>query len=201
MLHLSCFALWVLYHTGAFTIHQYIITSSLEPLKYMFSHLTAIEIFIPFNAQQKYLLSDGRISVCLLCFQSRKWTDLQSAEGHKDAAHTCDDVKVKGSEMALTKSRAAVAQWELKMNREMELNPGSCFIVWNVFFSLTAGQCCLLVCCPCIPSCSLWKVHLAKPAERYRLLWKGSQHTPSTNRTRYSTLCHCNKQGHIMSWN
>lgn len=102
----------------------------------MFSHLTAIEIFIPFNAQQKYLLSDGRISVCLLCFQPRKWTDLQSAEGHKDAAHTCDDVKVKGSEMTLTKSRAAVAQWELKMNREMELNPGSCFIVWNVFRSL-----------------------------------------------------------------
>lgn len=34
-----------------------------------------------------------------LCFQARKWTDLQSAQGaqgHKDAAHTCDDVKVKG---------------------------------------------------------------------------------------------------------
>lgn len=34
-----------------------------------------------------------------LYFQARKWTDLQSAQGaqgHKDAAHACDDVKVKG---------------------------------------------------------------------------------------------------------
>lgn len=58
--------------------------------------------------------------LCVLCFQPRKWPDLQSAQGHKDAVRTCDDVKVKGSEMALTKSRDAVAQWELKMNKEME---------------------------------------------------------------------------------
>lgn len=55
---------------------------------------------------------DQRALVCSLgslCFQARKGTDLQSAEGHKDAAHTCDDVKVKGGEIALTKSRAAAA--------------------------------------------------------------------------------------------
>lgn len=52
--------------------------------------------------------------LCAACFQPRK---VQRATKTR---HTLVDVRVKGGEMALTKSSSAAAQRESKMNRQMD---------------------------------------------------------------------------------
>lgn len=173
--------------------------------------LSGREVFIPLQAQHNpHCLTDGKISVCMaafcvLCLQPRKWTDLQSAKGRIDRVHTCDDVKMKGREMALTKSRATMAQCKSEVNGEMELSPTSCTWLDCVkCLSLAAGQCSRPA-----PSLSSVLVLLAAACERYielsllynrALYWKGRHHTPSTKRTWYATLFRCNKQAPVWVW-
>lgn len=147
------FALVELCHTEALEMNQYIIILSFIIISkpcflVVFQHITAREVFIPHPAHQNTgCESDGEVSVCVatscvLCRQHRKWTDLESAEGHRGGVHACDDVKVRGGEMALIKSRAAVAQCESEVNRETEWSPGS-FTRLNCVkcLRLAVGQC------------------------------------------------------------
>lgn len=59
------------------------------------------------------------------------------------------DVRVKGGERALTKSSSAVAQRELKLNREMDPAQADASLCETHF---DPGQWRLLVSCPCAPS-------------------------------------------------
>lgn len=105
--------------------------------------------------------------------------------------------------MALTKSRAAVAQWKLSVNRALELSPSSCTWLYCVkcfsLFADNAQRCRLLVSCPCVPSCSLWRVHPC-PLNGTIFMERESTYVPSTKRTCFSTLCHCDNQAHTTSW-
>lgn len=83
--------------------------------------MACFHVFLSFSflsERNRFLAVRGKRSVCarllsVCCaFSFRKWADLQSAEGHIDSVHACDDVKVKGRGMALIKSRAAAAQWK-----------------------------------------------------------------------------------------
>lgn len=113
--------------------HHYI----LRIFSYIFSHFSSNNdtIFYSFLSTAKHLLSGGK-DHCVLGLQPRKWTDLQSAEGHKYDVHDvlwwCQSDR---SETSLTKSRAAMAQWELEFQAHAHG-----LIVWDVFWS-AAGQC------------------------------------------------------------
>lgn len=61
-------------------------------------------------------------------------------KGHRDNVHTCDAVKVRGSEMALIKSRAAAAECDSEVNgiRSRLVHVAR---LCAIYLRLVAGQC------------------------------------------------------------
>ena len=175
--------------------HHYI----LRIFSYIFSHISSYNdtIFYSFLNTAKHLLSGGK-DHCVLGLQPRKWTDLQSAEGHKYGVHDvlwwCQRDR---SETSRTKSRAAMAQWELEVNREMELSSGSC--TW-----LDCVRCFLVRCWTMLRAAlSLWDVLVFITAACERCSQPSllnntdsDQHSPSTNGKRYCTLLLSVKHAH-----
>lgn len=173
--------------------------------------MACFHVFLSFSflsEHSRFLAVRGKRSVCarllsVCCaFSFRKWADLQSAEGHIDSVHTCDDVKMKGRGMALIKSRTVAAQCKTEVKGESELSPGSrTFLDCVKCLLVAAGQCSR----PSISFCSVLvssSVRLVKENIEWILLndtgseWKGSQHTPAANRVGHATLFHHNTQAY-----